>query len=279
MLRRIITLTTDFGSRDAYVAEMKAVILRIYPEATIVDISHEIEKYSVRTAAFILASASHFFPEGTVHVAVVDPGVGTERKAVAVLKGSRCFIGPDNGILALAVRKTPGRLSIHEITEKKYMLPNPSDTFHGRDIFAPAAAHVLRGIPLRNLGPKIDKMIIPSFSIVEKKDGLLVGEAVHVDGFGNIITNISEQELGQIAKGDRIIIRIGKNKVRTQLCGTYGEIAKGKTLALIGSHGFLEISRNQGNAAETYHINAREKVSISCTSINACDSRIQKCDG
>lgn len=243
-------------------AEMKAVLLRICPEALIVDISHEVNKYDVRTAAFVLASASRYFPNGTVHVVVVDPGVGTKRKAILVRKGSSYFIGADNGVLALAVHNTEGDLCIREIANRRFMLTSPSSTFHGRDVFAPAVAHLLNGTPLEEFGPEISEMVRLEFSAVTKRRGKVLGEVIHVDGFGNIITNISKQELESVRKGDSVIIRLGKKNLQTRFCNTYGDVDKGKTLALIGSHDFLEIDRNQESAAQSFKTRVGEKVVV-----------------
>jgi S-adenosylmethionine hydrolase len=263
MRHRIVTLTTDFGLKDAYVAEMKAAILRICPEALIIDITHEVEKYNVRAAAFVLASASPYFTDGTVHVAVIDPGVGTGRRAILVQKGSSYFIGPDNGVLSLAVRKAEGDLRIREIANRRLMSPNHSTTFHGRDVFAPAAAYLLNGTPLEKFGPEVTEMVMGDFSAVTRRRGKLIGEAIYVDGFGNIVTNISKQEIESVRKGDTLTVRLGKNALQTKFCEAYGDVEKGKTLMLIGSHNFLEIAKNQGNAAENYKTIVGEKVVIS----------------
>jgi S-adenosylmethionine hydrolase len=181
MLRPIISLTTDFGLGDPYVAEMKAVILRISAEARIVDLSHGIKKYDVGMGAFALACAAPYFPEGTFHVAVVDPHVGTERQPIIIQTRKGYYVGPDNGVLALAARNDGGPESIHKIANPRLILPQVSSTFHGRDIFAPAAAHLANGTPPAEFGPKISKINNYAFTQVAKEREVLVGEVIHTD--------------------------------------------------------------------------------------------------
>lgn len=262
MPRRVITLTTDFGLRDPYVAEMKAVILGIYSEATIVDISHEVEKYNIGMAAFILASAAPYFPADSIHVAVVDPGVGTKRKAIIVQKGDTFFTGPDNGVLSLAIDETEETMHVREIENKKLILPNISNTFHGRDVFAPVAGYLAIGIPLEEFGPEISNLVRPRFSSVTERNGKIVGEIAYVDGFGNVITNIKEHKLSNVKKGMAVNVKLGNTSMNLKFCGAYDEVANGSLLALIGSHDFLEISQNRGNAAKVLKIRTGEKVIV-----------------
>ncbi len=195
----MITLTSDFGLKDPYVAEMKGVILTINQKATIIDITHDIEKFNVRMAAFTLASAASYFPEGTVHLAVVDPEVGTKRRAIIIQTKKAYFVGPDNGILMLAA-KSQGIKYIYQLTNPKFMLPSLSNTFHGRDVFAPAAAHLDSGVQTCEFGPEILDPLEPAFAQITRKDSSVIGEVVHVDGFGNIITNIDPQEFPSDSK-------------------------------------------------------------------------------
>lgn len=262
MLRPIISLTTDFGLRDPYVAEMKAVILRICAEARIVDISHEIKKYDVGMGAFALACAAPYFPEGTFHVAVVDPGVGTERQPIIIQTPKGYYVGPDNGVLALAARNDGGPESIHKIANPKLILPKVSSTFHGRDIFAPAAAHLANGTPPAEFGPKISKINNPAFAQVTKEREALVGEVIHTDDFGNIITNLQPKDIQITGTQPTINIKIKNTKLSLKLCETYTEVPPHKPLALIGSHNFLEISLNQDNAAKTYKTKTGDKITI-----------------
>jgi hypothetical protein len=261
MARPIITLTTDFGLKDPYVAEMKAVILSICPHAMIVDISHQIEKFDVKMGAFVLASACPYFPKGTINVAVVDPGVGTKRRPLCIQTGHDHFIGPDNGVLVLAA-KAQGIEHVYEITNSEFMLPNVSNTFHGRDIFSPAAAHLANGKLSSDLGKETRKITTPNFAkVVRKKDGL-VGEVIHVDDFGNIITNVRGKDLApmETIKGVRVNVR--NTCFTMRFCRAYGEVEPKEPLALIGSHSFLELSINQGNASRVFNAKNGDKVVV-----------------
>jgi S-adenosylmethionine hydrolase len=245
MPSKIVTLTTDFGLKDPYAAEMKAAILSIFPNAVIVDITHEIAKFNIRMGAYALASAVPYFPEGAVHVAVVDPGVGTQRRPIV-----------------LAAEKQ-GITSVHELANPRFMLPNVSNTFHGRDIFAPAAAHLLNGVKPAEFGPEIRQAVKPEFAKVTRRDSVLVGEVLHVDGFGNIITNINEKELAQSQVEGALNVELPRCRLKLKFCKAYGETRPHEPLSLIGSHGFLEISLNQGSAAEKFKTKAGDPVTIS----------------
>jgi S-adenosylmethionine hydrolase len=257
----IITLTTDFGLKDPYVAEMKAVILGICPKATIVDVTHEIEKHNVKMGAFILASATPYFPKGTIHVAVVDPGVGTKRRPILIQTEGYFHIGPDNGVLALAATKQ-GIKHIHEISNSKLMLPKISNTFHGRDIFAPAAAHLANGIPPADFGSQIHDIVMPQYAKVVRRKDTLIGEVLHIDGFGNVITNFSEKDLKQLGAKKVVKVHLNDVDLRLKLCEAYGEVEPQKPLAIIGSHDFLEISINQGNAAKRFKAKVGDKIEL-----------------
>ena len=262
---KIITLTTDFGLKDPYVAEMKAAILSIISDAVIVDVSHEIEKFNIRMGAYVLASASPHFPKGTVHVAVVDPGVGTRRRSLLIQTKQGFFVGPDNGVLLLAVERQ-GITSIREITNTKLMLQQVSRTFHGRDVFAPAAAHLANGLPPAEVGPEIRDVKKPEFSKVKCAKGTLTGEVLHIDRFGNIITNVSKEELANINIKDCLNVA-SKCKVTLKFGKTYAEAKPKEALALIGSHGYVEIAVNQGSAAEKFNAKPGDKIKLSSASI------------
>jgi len=262
MPSKIITLTTDFGLKDPYAAEMKAVILSICPKAMIVDITHEIAKFNVQMGAYVLASAVPYFPEGSIHVAVVDPGVGTRRRPIVIQTRQGFFVGPDNGLLVLASEKQ-GIESIHEISNPRFMLPKVSSTFHGRDIFAPAAAHLLNGRQTAEFGPEIREAAKPEFVKVTRRNGALIGEVLHVDGFGNIITNISEKEVAQRHVKGAISVKLPSCKLKLKFCKAYGVTKPHEPLALIGSHGFLEIALNQGSAAAKFKTKAGDSVTVS----------------
>jgi hypothetical protein len=261
MLRPVITLTTDFGLKDPYVAEMKAVILSINPNATILDVTHEIEKFNIRMGAYILASASPYFPKGTIHLAVVDPGVGTKRQPILIQTKRGYLIGPDNGLLALTAKNEEIE-HIHKITNRKLMLPRISTTFHGRDIFAPAAAHLANGTSPEKFGQEISEIATPEFAKIIKRKDMLVGEIIHIDDFGNIITNFGEKELELMNARAMVNVKLKAVKQKLKLCKAYAKVEPHKPLATIGSHNFLEISINQGNAAKTFKAKIGDKIIV-----------------
>jgi hypothetical protein len=261
MPRQIITLTTDFGLRDPYVAEMKAIILGISPDVTIIDISHEIEKFNIRMGAYVLASASPYFPKNTIHIAVIDPSVGTKRRPILIQTKHGYYIGPDNSLLALTATKQ-GIDHIYQISNKKLMLPKISSTFHGRDIFAPAAAHLANGTSPEEFGQEISEIVTPEFAKIIRRKDMLVGEVIHIDGFGNIITNFGEKELELINAGDTVNVKLKGIRRKLKFCKAYAEVKPRKPLAIIGSHSFLEISINQDNAAKRFKIKSGDKVTL-----------------
>jgi len=262
---KTITLTTDFGLRDPYVAEMKAVILSICSDAVIVDVSHEIEKFNVRMGAYILASATPYFAKGTIHVAVVDPGVGTERRPLLIQTEQGFFIGPDNGILILAAEKQ-GITSAHEITNPRLVLPTVSNTFHGRDVFAPAAAHLASGVPPASFGPVLEEAVKPDFSKVILDKGVLKGEVLYVDGFGNIVTNVDEKSLARLHAKASVDVTLRKTRRKMRFRKAYAEGESGEAFVLLGSQGYVEIAVNQGSAAKKIKAKPGDKVSFSCKS-------------
>jgi S-adenosyl-L-methionine hydrolase (adenosine-forming) len=256
----MITLTSDFGLKDPYVAEMKGVILTINPKAAIIDITHDIEKFNIRMAAFILASATPYFPEGTVHLAIVDPGVGTQRRATIIKTKKSFFVGPDNGTLILAAQ-SQGIEQAYQLTNPKFMLPRISSTFHGRDIFAPAAAHLEKGVQPTEFGPEIEDLIKPKFSEVKHRSGSLIGEVLHIDAFGNLITNINEKEILQ-NHFKTVNVELSRISLKLTFAKAYAEAEPKEPIILIGSHGFLEIALNQGDAAEKFHVKPGDKIVV-----------------
>ena len=264
-VNKIITLTTDFGLVDPYVSEMKAVILSISPNARIVDITHNISKFNIRMGAFILASALTYFPKGTIHVAVVDPGVGSHRRPLLIETNKGFLIGPDNGLLILAAEKQ-GIKRVHELTNKKLMLNRVSNTFHGRDIFAPAAAYLLNGVTPLTFGPQTNELNKPVFTKVIKTRKSLFGQVMHVDDFGNIITNIDLDTSYPDLYGKMLKINMSSSKLILKFCKTYSEVQLGELLVTIGSHGFLEISANQNNAGKMLNIQSGDKITVTIPS-------------
>jgi S-adenosylmethionine hydrolase len=260
----IITLLSDFGLKDPYVAEMKAVIMGICSEACIVDVSHEIGKFSIRMGAFVLASVAPYFPKGTIHVAVIDPGVGTKRRPILIGTNHSFYVGPDNGLLLLAAKKQ-GINHVYNITNPRYMLSRISKTFHGRDIFAPVAAHLASGSDPADFGPEIHDYVIPKFAKTQLTKNDLLGEVLHIDDFGNVIISISAEDLekARIKEGSTFQLRLkDKEAIVLKFCSAYGEAKIGKPLVLIGSHDFLEISVNQGNASKKFRTKAGDVVTV-----------------
>jgi S-adenosylmethionine hydrolase len=260
----IISLLSDFGNKDPYVAEMKAVILSINPQARIIDITHEIEKFNIRMGAYVLASAVPYFPPNTIHVAVVDPGVGTKRRPIIAETRRSLYVGPDNGLLMLAAHKEH-ITNVYQIDNPKYMLSHISKTFHGRDIFAPAAAHLTRGKDPSDFGSEIQDYIIPEFAKPHARNGELRGEILHIDDFGNIISNIALDDLEKMGfhEGNSLLVRIGKKTLTLQFCSAYGEVPAGTPLALIGGSNFLEVAVNQGSASGIFKAKVGESFHVS----------------
>ncbi len=258
---KIMTFLSDFGTKSSYVAQMKAAALNI-TDARIIDITHNVSPQNIIEGAFLLKTTVPYFPKGTVHVAVVDPGVGTNRRSIVVATRSQVLIGPDNGLLIPAA-KTLGDFRIYEIKNKNLMMNNISNTFHGRDIFAPVAAHILNGTYFNEIGPVIEDyktLDLGSFFI---KDKTIEGKILFIDGFGNIITNINHLAVNQHIKyKDEITINLGKKRFKIPFLKTYGETKKGQTLATIGSSNLLEISINQDSAKEKYKIKIGDSIKI-----------------
>lgn len=261
--RRIITLLSDFGGQDAYVSSMKGVILGICPEAVIIDISHNVRKFDVRQGAFLLHQAAAYFPEGTIHMAVIDPGVGTDRRRI-IVEGKRClFVGPDNGVLSLAVQRE-GFVTGVELREKRFMLPNPSTTFDGRDVFAPASAHLACGVVLEEFGPVVSRIITPSFAGATRIKNKLVGEVLHVDRFGNVITNIQRSLLSSFnaVEGEVYQVKVAKDCARITFSRTYGTVPVGSPVMVVGSGDFVELSVNRGNASDLFKADVGSQIEI-----------------
>lgn len=289
----IITLLTDFGNQDAYVGIMKGVIAGITPLANIIDISHNIPPQDILSGAYLLATSYKYFPKGTIHVAVVDPSVGSQRDIICVDTRDYLFLVPNNGLLSLIVSEEKTK-NIIRVTNSKYFLPSPSNTFHGRDIFAPVAAHLSLGIKPQQLGVRIDQLDQldipkPGFN----KKGQLEGRIIYIDRFGNLITNIKREHLEQhllnlviphtppqssLKKGGlrgtyqgedkrglflhkTIKTTVGRKKI-VGLCKTYTDVKTREPLVLFGSAGFLEVSVNQGNAREYFRVDRGNKIMV-----------------
>lgn len=269
----LITLLTDFGLRDEYVGVMKGVIAGINPDAGIIDICHGIEPRNVVHGAFVLAAAFRYFPTGTVHVAVVDPGVGGARRILALSCDGHLFVVPDNGLIERVA--TTGKISeVVSVEASRYCLENVSSTFHGRDIFAPVAAHLATGLRLAELGPSVDlrsmvggilpETCMPNTDTVE-------GEVVAVDRFGNLLTNITldaiERLTGNTAEHP-IVVELGGKPIGS-IAASYGDVAREAPLAVVGSRGLLEVSVNCGDARRTLDAAVGDRVRIRLSRVPA----------
>jgi S-adenosylmethionine hydrolase len=247
-------MLSDFGQRDSYVAQMKAVILSRSPSTTIVDISHEIERHNIRQGLFVLASVTPYFPSGTIYLAVVDPGVGGSRRSLLLETERSKFVGPDNGLLALAAEKE-GIINAYELDESRYPTKKISSTFHGRDIFAVAVGDIASGANSSDIASQISDYVKPMITIPKIRSNQIFATALYIDSFGNIVTNISREVLQRykIDFGRKMKIDVKTIIKEIDFCKTYSDVASGQLLATIGGHGYLELAINQGNAAE--HIN------------------------
>ena len=256
--RRLVTMLTDFGLQDNYVGVMKGVIACINPNLTIIDITHDIPPQNIDAANFCLMTAYPYFPSGTVHVAVVDPGVGTQRRAIAIELATGFLIGPDNGIFTGVLDQEKIATAI-ELTNPEYWLkPEASTTFHGRDIFAPVGAYLATGISLLNFGPEINpstliRMDLPSCI---KTDARISGYIQYIDRFGTLVTNVPSTYV----IGRQWAVTAGGQSIPG--CKTYGDIHPGSLLALEGSHGFIEIAVNSGSAQAEIGVGYRTPVQV-----------------
>ena len=254
---QLITLTTDFGLRDWFAGTMKGVILGIAPRAAIVDITHEIPAGDIRAGAFALAASCRFFPKGTVHVAVVDPGVGGARKSIAVQTANYLFVGPDNGLLSPALAQEQIK-SVRRLENANYFLHSVSNTFHGRDIFAPVAAHLCRGTAVHKLGPAQNDYVRLPWPRPRVAQNRIEGEVVFIDRFGNAITNI--ENTSSNPRG-RLAIFLGR-KMLCRVKAFYQSVPAGRMVAIPGSSGFLEIAVNGGSAAKRLGLKIGDQVSL-----------------
>ncbi len=268
----IVTLTTDFGTRDTYAGAMKGVVLGINPQAALVDLSHHVSPQGIPEGAFLLKSGYASFPEGTVHVVVVDPGVGTDRRAVALEARGHVFVAPDNGVLSYIVEEAlgpnpgsfprptsrslgPGVRAV-ALTRAQFWRHPVSSTFHGRDIFAPVAAHLSLGRPLADVGEPISDVLAFPFPQPERDvRGRWEGQVVYVDGFGNLTTSFREEDL----PAGRVAVEISGRRIEG-LSRSYA--SGGPFLALIGSAGYLEIAASMGNAAQDLGVGVGARVTV-----------------
>lgn len=246
----VVALMTDFGTQDHYVATMKGVILTIDPRATIVDLTHEVDPQQVFDAAFILRQAFPYYPVNTIFVTVVDPTVGTHRRILAARYSGRTVLAPDNGVLTL-IHRDAELEQIRVVENRQYLGASLSTTFHGRDIFAPVAGHLSKGLSVDRLGPVTDHLEIFDLAVPTRhQDGSIDGQIVMIDRFGNLITNISELDLSAAnSPGHEHIVHVGDRKVGP-IRYTYADVPAGELLALVGSTQMLEVAVNTGSAAQ-----------------------------
>jgi len=257
----IITLTTDFGTDNWFVGSMKGVIYSIAPHSTVIDLNHGITKYNIRQTSFSLMASIDYFPTKSIHVVVVDPGVGSNRRPIVAVTEKHIFVAPDNGVLTPFINQP--NCQIYQAANKKYFMDNISNTFHGRDIFAPIAAHIANGIPIENIGKIItDPVLVQNNLIINNDNNLLpprlTANILLVDSFGNLITNIHKSI---ITNKNNIKIKINDYEI-DGISKNYDNGLKGEPLAVIGSSGFLEVAVNQGNASSFFNCSIDDQLEI-----------------
>jgi len=256
----IVSFVTDFGTADPYAGIVKGIVLGANPHANIADITHQIPAHDIISGAFTLVRSYRFFPEGTVHVAIVDPGVGKSRKSIAVKTERYLFVGPDNGILS-PVLSLERIQEIREITNPPFLMDEISGTFHGRDVFAPCAGNLSAGKSFDFVGPEIKSIKHLVFPAVKCDDNVMSGEVVTVDSFGNLITNISKSAFDSFVGEKSYEVLYGNERFDT-IRTSYSEVKIGENLALFDSCGYLEVSMNEGNAAAYFMTTAGSPVTV-----------------
>lgn len=258
---KLLTFLSDFGAKNSYVSQMKGVALTM-TNAEIVDISHEITPHNIREGAFVLMTAVSYFPVGTVHVAVVDPGVGTMQRGIVVTTRTQILVGPDNGLLIPAARAL-GDFTVYEIANQKLLPSFVSNTFHGRDIFTPVAAHILNGVLFEQIGPVVKDFFNLDFGEFHIDNKAAIGKVIFVDNFGNIITNINGFALKQMLSFDKkVLLYVGKKRFEIPFVKSYNYVKPGNLLSTIGSSNYLEIALNQGEAAKKLDIKPDDQIKI-----------------
>ena len=254
---RAVTLLTDYGLADTYVGQLKGAILNLCPTASLIDLTHSVPPQDVRTGAFLLWTAVEAIPAGSIHLAIVDPGVGTGRRAVAAqcARGD-VLVGPDNGLLAPALDRLGGVSCAVELTNSSFWRPAVSQTFHGRDIFGPVAAHLAQGVPLAQLGPLVQRLLRP-FAIPSPRRTAeqIEGEILHVDGFGTLVTNISGDQLSTA-----FVLELKGQRIQGRRGAAFESVARGSPLALIGSQGLVEIAVREGSAVAAFGSKSGDRV-------------------
>lgn len=268
MAKRLIVLMTDYGYRDTYVGVVKGVIKSINPEADIVDLTHGVTRHNVFEAALMLAASAKYFPKGTIFVVVVDPGVGSERRAILIETSNYILVGPDNGCLTILAEQD-GVKRVIDISNTRYRLPETSSTFHGRDIFAPVAAWISRGVPIEEFGPEIPYESIVKTAISEPEvdvvKRIIVGEVIYVDVYGNLMTNIRKNHVDSLnpSIGSKLKLQISG---RTHVCtyeSSFSKVPAGEIACYINSWGYFEVAINMGDASKILGVEHGAKIVVS----------------
>lgn len=259
----VITLLTDYGITDSYVAEVKGAILKINPEATIIDISHDVGNYDISSGAFHMTRSAPYFPEGTIHVGVVDPGVGSTRKGIIIKAKNMWFVGPDNGLMAPAADRI-GFEQAWEITNLEMLPSKVSDVFDGRDVFGPTGALLSKGVSPDEIGTKIDEIIRLPYYQPEIVGDVIHGNVIHIDGFGNTVTNITYETLKLIGVDSKALFKliVDDKEHIIPYVRRFSAVEKGELLLLVAGGGYLEISVNQGNARELLGMSEGTKIRL-----------------
>lgn len=262
MSNPIITLTTDYGTNDHLVGTLKGVILKINPDVTIVDITHQVTPFDLLDGALAIGAAYSYFPARTIHVVVVDPGVGTARRPLLVTSENQYFVAPDNGVLSLVYERDPSVVVRHANVEHYYLQPL-SNTFHGRDVFAPVAAWLSKSGQTASMGDVIEDYKKFGMPRPKETDGVLKGVVLRVDGFGNLVTNFRPEDLSEEARKDgKADLAVGTHPV-PRLVSTFALGGAGEAVAYVGSSGYLEIAVNKGNAARSLGVGRGAPVTLS----------------
>ncbi|MBI2340929.1 MAG: SAM-dependent chlorinase/fluorinase [Deltaproteobacteria bacterium] len=256
----IITLTTDFGTRDHYAGAIKGAIFSINPKAAVVDITHEIPSFDIGAAAYVLACAYSFYPAGTIHVAVVDPGVGSARKGIVLKTPNYFFVGPDNGIFSLVARREKIE-AIHQLENRSYFRKEISDTFHARDIFCPVAAHLSLRVEPNLLGPAVDRLERLEEDTFRIEKDRIEGTVIYIDHFGNGITNIESASFDGKVGRRRFQFSVGGRRI-TAIARNYDEMPAGRPTLVRGSSGFIEVAMNRGSVAKKWKLKTGQKVNL-----------------
>ncbi len=266
-MRPVLTFTTDFGADGPYVAEMKGVAISLCPDATLVDVTHDVPPQNVRAGAFVMMRVVPHYPAGTVHVGVVDPGVGTDRAIICLRVAGQFLVGPDNGLLSWAAEKLAdlhdSKIECRRVANKELWRGEVSSTFHGRDIMTPVAAHLARGVPFDAVGPRMDDWLRLAWPPIERNATSVTGEVIFVDHFGNLVTNVPGSAVQQLAGQGRLMCDAGALR-GIPVVNTYGAATPGSVVCIVGSADLAEIAVVNGNAAERLGLPIGQRVTIRC---------------